>query len=98
METIMTRTSILVAAALVLTGGGIAHAQSTDRSAGNLTTAKPTTTTSGTTVRQKPPTRSTSEMHDEAVQRSAARAAKARALGITEQWGMEEPFTYTPSR
>jgi len=97
----MTRISILLAAALVLTGGSIANAQTVgtaDRSAGNLTTAKPTTTTSGTTVRQKPPTRSTSEMHDEAVQRSAARAAKARALGITEQWGMEEPFTYTPSR
>ena len=27
-----------------------------------------------------------------------ARAAKARATGITEQWGIEEPFTYKPSR
>ena len=62
METIMTRISILLAAALVLTGGSIAHAQSTDRSAGNLTTAKPTTTTSGGTVRQKPPATATPEM------------------------------------
>jgi len=97
----MTRTSILLAAALVLTGGSIANAQTVgtaDRSAGNLTTAQPTTTTSGATVRRKPPTSATPEMIDEAVQRSATRAARETAIGRPQQWGSEEPFTYTPSR
>ena len=35
-------------------------------------------------------------MIDEAIQRSQARAAKARTTGTPETFGSEEPFTYVP--
>ena len=44
------------------------------------------------------PTTTTQQMIDEAVQRSQARAAKARATGTTETFGSEEPFTYVPGK
>ena len=44
------------------------------------------------------PTTATPQMIDEAVQRSQARAAKARATGTTEKFGSEEPFTYVPGK
>jgi hypothetical protein len=94
METTMKRTltlSLPVAFALTLAIGSAAHAQS--NSAGNLTTAKP----AGTTEKRKPTATATPEMINEAIQRSEARTAKARAAGITEQWGTEEPFTYNPA-
>jgi hypothetical protein len=83
--------SLPVALALTLAIGSAAPAQTS--SAGNLTTAKPT----GTTVKRKPVATATPEMINEAIQRSEARAAKARAARITEQWGTEEPFTYNPA-
>ena len=46
----------------------------------------------------KKPTTATPAMIDEAVQRSQARAAKARAAGTTETFGSEEPFTYVPGK
>jgi hypothetical protein len=51
-----------------------------------------------TTAAPKKPTSATPQMIDEAIQRSQARSAKAKALGIPEQWGSEEPFTYVPGR
>ena len=78
-----------------------ASAQTTSSSAGNLTTATPTTTSSATsttsaTAAKKPPTSATAEMVNEAIQRSQARANKALQTGTPQQWGSEEPFTYTP--
>jgi len=89
--------SLVLSAALGAATAVTASAQTTSSSAGNLTTATPTATVSGTTVRTKPPTSATPEMVNEAIQRSEARAAKARAAGITEQWGTEEPFAYNPA-
>jgi len=59
----------------------------TSSSAGNLTTAVAT---------PKVPTSATPQMIKEAVQRSKARAAKA-LLGVPEQFGSEEPFTFNPN-
>ncbi len=52
----------------------------------------------GSTPGTKKPTTSTPRMIDEAIQRSQARAAKARATGTTETFGSEEPFTYVPGK
>jgi hypothetical protein len=95
MKPISTAFKLSLACAVVAAAAAVASAQTT--SSGNLTTATTTTTMSGTTVKRKPPTTATPEMVNEAIQRSEARAAKARAAGITEQWGMEEPFTYNPA-
>lgn len=51
-----------------------------------------------TTAVKKKPTTATPQMIDEAIQRSQARAAKARAAGTTETFGSEEPFTYVPGK
>ena len=45
----------------------------------------------------KKPTSATPQMIEEAIQRSQARSAKAK-LGVPEQWGSEEPFTYVPGK
>jgi len=59
------------------------------------------TVTSSTSVAtitaKKKPTSATPQMIQEAIQRSQARSAKARALGTPEQWGSEEPFTFNPN-
>jgi hypothetical protein len=47
---------------------------------------------------KKKPTSATPQMIDEAVQRSQARSAKAKATGAPEQFGSEEPFTYVPGK
>ena len=47
---------------------------------------------------KKKPTSATPQMIDEAIQRSQARTAKAKSSGKPEQWGSEEPFTYTPGK
>jgi hypothetical protein len=47
---------------------------------------------------KKKPTSATPQMIDEAVQRSQARSAKAKATGVPEQFGSEEPFTYVPGK
>ena len=87
-----------LACVLAAVGASVpASAQTASTSAGNLTTATPTTTTTTSGTRTRPPTSATAEMVNEAIQRSEARAAKARAAGITEQWGTEEPFTYDPA-
>jgi hypothetical protein len=57
-----------------------------------------TTPPPAATTTPKKPTSATPQMIDEAVQRSQARSAKAKALGIPEQWGSEEPFSYVPGR
>jgi len=64
-----------------------APAVATAPDAGNLTTAVAT---------PKVPTSATPQMIKEAVQRSKARAAKA-LLGVPEQFGSEEPFTFNPN-
>jgi hypothetical protein len=51
-----------------------------------------------TTAVKKKPTSATPQMIDEAIQRSQARAAKARTTGTTETFGSEEPFTYVPGK
>ena len=86
--------SLALAAILVAAVTVTASAQTSTTSSGNLTTAAPSATSSGV---KRPPTSATAEMVNEAIQRSEARAAKARAAGITEQWGTEEPFTYNPT-
>jgi hypothetical protein len=60
-------------------------------------TTTPTTPPTPTTTVKKP-TSATPQMIDEAIQRSQARSAKAKALGVPEQWGSEEPFTYVPGK
>ena len=66
----------------------------TTSTAGNLSTATPTASTAG--VKRKP-TSATPDMINEAIQRSKARAAAEAATGRAQQWGSEEPFTYSPA-
>jgi hypothetical protein len=61
-------------------------------------TDPPTTPPTAVTPVKKKPTSATPQMIDEAVQRSQARTAKAKATGTPEQFGSEEPFTYVPGR
>ena len=67
------------------------------------TTSPPAATTAATTApaavttTPKVPTSATPQMIEEAIQRSQARSAKAK-LGVPEQWGSEEPFTYVPGK
>ena len=60
-------------------------------------TTSPTPTPAPTAAPKKP-TSATPQMIDEAIQRSQARSAKAKASGAPEQWGSEEPFTYVPGK
>jgi outer membrane murein-binding lipoprotein Lpp len=60
-------------------------------------TATTSTTSSAPNIKQ-PRTTATPQMIDEAVQRSKARAAKARETGTPETFGSEEPFTYDPTK
>jgi hypothetical protein len=66
------------------------------------TATSQTTTSQGViaapTSSTKKPTTATPQMIDEAIQRSQARAAKARTTGATETFGSEEPFTYVPGK
>jgi hypothetical protein len=48
------------------------------------------------TTKTKEPTSATPQMIEEAIQRSQARAAKARASGAPEKWGSEEPLPTFP--
>jgi hypothetical protein len=57
-----------------------------------------TQSTTPATTSSKKPTSATPQMIDEAIQRSQARSAKARATGTTETFGSEEPFTYVPGK
>jgi len=57
-----------------------------------------TSPTPASTAAPKKPTSATPRMIDEAIQRSQARSAKAITLGVPEQWGSEEPFTYVPGQ
>ena len=65
---------------------------------GSAQTTTTTTTPTAATTAPKPPTSATPQMIDEAIQRSLARSAKFRDLGIPERFGSEEPFTYVPGR
>lgn len=56
-----------------------------------------TATATTTAAAKKKPTSATPQMIDEAIQRSKARTAKATATR-PEQFGSEEPFTYTPGK
>ena len=60
-------------------------------------TATTASTSITTMAAKKKPTSATPQMIQEAIQRSQARSAKAQALGIPEQWGSEEPFTFNPN-
>lgn len=62
------------------------------------TTPDPATSPAPTVTVPRKPTSATPQMIDEAIQRSQARSAKAKASGAPEQWGSEEPFTYVPGR
>jgi len=89
---------LTIAAAVIATHaivGVSASAQTTTTStatatsgakAGNLTTATGTA----------PRTSATTQMIQEACQRSKARRAKFLLNGTPEQWGSEEPFTFDP--
>jgi ABC-type glycerol-3-phosphate transport system substrate-binding protein len=63
-------------------------------SAQDATTSASTTTTS-TSTRS---TSATPDMIKEAIERSQARTEKARATGVPEQFGSEEPFVYDATR
>jgi hypothetical protein len=78
----------VVAAALAVVGfsASAQTATTSPTTAGNLTTAA------------KKPTSSTAQMIQEACQRQKARAAKFQQLGIPEQFGSEEPFTFDPKK
>jgi hypothetical protein len=57
-----------------------------------------TSTTPTATALKKKPTTATPDMVNEAIQRSEARAAKAKQTGTPETFGSEEPFTYNPAQ
>jgi hypothetical protein len=86
-----TISGVLTAAALALACAPVAAQTAT-----TTTSTAPTTSTSSAT--KKPPTSATADMVNEAIQRSQARAAKARQTGTPEQFGSEEPFTYDPAK
>jgi len=73
-------------------------------SAQTATTTSPTATsrpagvlaTSVDAATRAPRATSTSQMIQEACQRSKARAAKFLRNGTPEEWGSEEPFTFDP--
>jgi hypothetical protein len=91
----MSTLRLSLSAVLAATGAIATTSASAQTAAGVLTTATPTATTSGTAV--KKPTSATTEMVNEAIQRSEARAAKERTSGVPQKWGSEEPFTYDPT-
>jgi hypothetical protein len=69
-------------------------------SAQTATTTSTTSTTAGvlTTASKSPPGTATPDMIKEAIQRSQARTENLRKLGTPEQWGSEEPFTFSPTK
>jgi hypothetical protein len=87
---------------LTLIGAGAAGAlafTSVSPAAAQTATGQTATAQGGViapTTGTKKPTTTTARMIDEAIQRSQARAAKAAAMGTTETFGSEEPFTYKP--
>ena len=89
---------------LTLMGAGAAGAlafASVSPAAAQTATTQTATAQGGViapTAGTKKPTTTTARMIDEAIQRSQARAAKARATGTTETFGSEEPFTYVPGK
>ena len=83
----------LAAATLAGTAASAQTSTSTASSAGVLSTSSAGTTSA---VKKKP-TSATTDMINEAIQRSEARAAAEAATGKPQQWGSEEPFTYNPA-
>jgi hypothetical protein len=81
---------VLTAAAAALSGAPMfAQTASTPVIASN--------SVASTTATAKAPTSATPRMIEEAVQRSKARAAKAKQFGKPEMFGSEEPFTFKPA-
>jgi hypothetical protein len=96
-----TRRELTIAAAVaaaVAMAGSSALAQ--DATTTSTTTTSPTTSSAGvlTTSATKPAGSATSQMIQEACQRSQARTDNLRKLGRPEQWGSEEPFTFDPNK
>ena len=60
----------------------------------------PTTTDATTSAARKrvPPTTATPEMIAEAIERSKARTQRFQSTGVLEQFGSEEPFTFSAAR
>jgi hypothetical protein len=89
---------------MILTGFGLAGAMAAPLlvasicSAQTATSQAPATTPTTTAPAVRKPSSATSRMIDEAIQRTQARAAKFRDSGVPEQFGSEEPFTYTPGK
>jgi hypothetical protein len=86
-----TRRELTIAAAVaaaVAMAGSSALAQ--DATTTSTTTTSPTTSSAGVLT--------TSQMIQEACQRSQARTDNLRKLGRPEQWGSEEPFTFDPNK
>jgi hypothetical protein len=84
-----------ISAILRMAGASIVGAILFAPSVSAQTTTSPAPTT---TAAPKKPTSATPQMIEEAIQRSQARSAKAKAQGTPEQWGSEEPFTYVPGK
>src|SRR5262245_21367456 len=82
-----------VAAAMFAVAGLAASAQTTT----TTTATKAPAAGALTTAAQAPKGAATPEMIQEACQRQRARTAKFLQLGIPEQWGSEEPFTFDPN-
>jgi hypothetical protein len=62
-------------------------------------TAPTTTETTTSTLRQRvPPTTATPEMISEAIERSKARTQRFQSTGVPEQFGSEEPFTFSSTK
>ena len=69
-----------------------ASAQST------TTTTSTSTSTATTTAKRVPRTTATPEMIEEAIERSKARTMRFKATGRPEQFGSEEPFTFSRTK
>jgi hypothetical protein len=85
---------------MILTGFGLAGAMAAPLFVASTcaaqTAASPAPATTATAP--KKPSVATPRMIDEAIQRSQARSAKLRDSNVPEQFGSEEPFTYTPGK
>ena len=87
---------------LAVGGALAAFALATAAPSSAQTSSAPTASSAGTLATatvgaRRPSANATPDMINEAIQRSQARAARFQQLGIPEQFGSEEPFTYNPA-
>jgi hypothetical protein len=88
----------LIAGAIVAAAFAVAGPPASAQDSVSTATDTSTSTSTSTATARVPRTTATPEMISEAIQRSQARSEKLRTTGTPEQFGSEEPFTFSPRR